>query len=111
MGAFSPGIRAKFRCTACGGLLVKRTSSLTHPHLRHDTYVCDNPICSACYSGITELTGIASPSGMPNARPVELPPTPAYPRNLALKVYQQAKSGPQCSLDLPEPEFDATTDR
>ena len=66
MAAFSPGRKVVFSCEACGSRLVKRTSWLNHPFLRNDIYVCDNPTCGASYSGHTELTGIASPSGIPN---------------------------------------------
>ena len=65
MGAFSGTKRVVFTCEACGGVLIKRTSYLSHQHLRHDTYVCDNPVCSASYTGHTELTGIASPAACP----------------------------------------------
>lgn len=98
MGAFSSTKRVVFRCEACGGVLIKRTSYLTHPHLRHDTYVCDNPVCAASYTGHTELTGIASPSGMPNARPSELPETPAYARHVALRAYREANADQQPDL-------------
>ena len=98
MSAFSQRKRVVFSCEACGGVLIKRTSCLSHKHLRHDTYVCDNPVCSASYTGHTELTGIASPSGMPHARPSDLPPSPAYARNLALRAYRQAQADPQLDL-------------
>lgn len=98
MGAFSQRKRVVFRCEACNGVLIKRTSYLTHPHLRHDTYVCDNPVCSASYTGHTELTAIASPSGMPNARPSDLPEAPAYARHLAMKAYREAQADQQLDL-------------
>jgi predicted RNA-binding Zn-ribbon protein involved in translation (DUF1610 family) len=107
MGAFSGTKRVVFTCEACGGVLIKRTSYLSHQHLRHDTYVCDNPVCSASYTGHTELTGIASPSGMPNARQSELPEAPAYARNLALKAYRNAQAERQLDLLDSQP---ATTD-
>lgn len=98
MGAFSQRKRVVFSCEACGGVLIKRTSYLSHQHLRHDTYVCDNPVCAASYTGHTELTGIASPSGMPSARPSDLPEAPAYARNLALKAYREANADEQLDL-------------
>lgn len=98
MGAFSARKRVVFRCEACSCALIKRTSYLSHQHLRHDTYVCDNPVCSASYTGHTELTAIASPSGMPNARPSELPAAPAYARNIALKAYRDGQEDQQLDL-------------
>lgn len=87
-----------FRCEACESSLIKRTSVLTHRYLRQDTYVCENPVCGATYSGHSELTGIASPSGMPSAH-VELPPTSAYQRALALRAFRESK--PDQKIDLP----------
>lgn len=92
--------RVVFSCEACGSRLVKRTSCLSHKFLRHDTYVCDNPVCAASYSGHTELTGIASPSGVPGAGPSELPATPAYERARALEVYRQQMQDTQMALQL-----------
>lgn len=63
-----------FRCEACSARLIKRTSFLAHKFLRHDSYVCENPMCGATYTGHSELTGIASPSGVPTSHS-ELPPT------------------------------------
>ncbi|KTF40682.1 ogr/Delta-like zinc finger family protein [Xanthomonas translucens] len=99
MSAFSTRKRVVFTCPACGeGVLIKRTSYLTHPLLRHDTYVCDNPLCSASYTGHSELTAIASPSGMPNARPTDLPEAPAFARAIALKAYRDALGDRQLDL-------------
>ena len=100
MQASPPTRRVVFACEACGSRLVKRTSYLTHKFLRHDTYVCDNPVCAAAYSGHTELTGIASPTGMPNAAPCGLPPTPAYERAKAQEVYRQQMQDAQMDLAL-----------
>ncbi|WP_342749450.1 ogr/Delta-like zinc finger family protein [Xanthomonas pisi] len=67
------------RCEACSARLIKRTSVLAHKFLRHDSYLCENPKCGATYTGHSELTGIASPSGVPTSHS-DLPPTPAYKR-------------------------------
>lgn len=74
--------RATFSCEACDTPLLKRTSRLQHRHLRSDVWVCQNPLCGATYAGISELTSIASPSGIPDAPACELPPTPGYTRAL-----------------------------
>jgi len=74
--------RATFCCEACDTALIKRTSRLQHRHLRSDVWVCPNPLCGASYAGISELTSIASPSGIPDAPSCDLPPTPAYQRAL-----------------------------
>jgi hypothetical protein len=87
MAAFSSRRKVVFSCPFCRAPLIKRTSYLSHTFLRHDTFVCDNPVCGAAFSGHTELTHIASPSGMPEAPPCELPPTPAFLRNKALDAY------------------------
>ncbi|MBB6259345.1 ogr/Delta-like zinc finger family protein [Xanthomonas campestris pv. campestris] len=105
MSAFSTRKKVVFSCEACGSPLVKRTSFLSHRYLRHDTYVCDNPVCGASYTGHTELTHVASPSGMPNAHS-DLPPTPAYTRAMALRVYQAAANERQLEL-LPETDLAA----
>lgn len=102
MVALTSARKVVFSCEACGTRLIKRTSYLTHPFLRHDTYVCDNPVCGASYSGHTELTGIASPSGMPDAPVTNLPPTPAYERAQALAVYRASQQDRQ--LDLLGPD-------
>lgn len=86
-----------FRCEACGGPLIKRTSYLAHQFLRHDSYVCENPMCGATYTGHSELTGIASPSGIPSAAS-ELPPTPSYERARALQAYREAAGDRQLDL-------------
>lgn len=87
--------KAIFTCEVCHSRLIKRTSALLHPHLRHDLYICSNPLCSASYSGHTELTGIASPSGVPNAPASDLPPTPAYERAVAERTLREALNGIQ----------------
>ncbi|MBH1633677.1 hypothetical protein I5U65_00570 [Stenotrophomonas maltophilia] len=78
----STSSRATFSCEACDTPLLKRTSRLQHRHLRSDVWVCQNPLCGATYTGNSELTSIASPSGMPDAPASELPPTPGYTRAL-----------------------------
>jgi hypothetical protein len=98
MAAFPPRRKVVFSCPACRAPLIKRTSYLTHQYLRHDTFVCENPVCGATYSGHTELTGIASPSGMPDATPCDLPPTPGYQRAKALEVYRQSRDDGQLDL-------------
>ena len=102
MGNFSARRKVVFSCEACGSPLIKRTSYLSHRFLRHDTYCCDNPVCGATYSGHTELTGIASPTGVPDAPPSDLPPTPAYLRAIATDAYRQAAQQRQMELlDVP----------
>ncbi|MBV6864064.1 MULTISPECIES: ogr/Delta-like zinc finger family protein [Xanthomonas] len=86
-----------FRCEACSARLIKRTSVLAHKFLRHDSYVCENPMCGATYTGHSELTGIASPSGVPTAHS-ELPPTPAYQRAQALQAYRESLGDRQLDL-------------
>lgn len=90
--------KAAFHCPSCSHVLVKRTSFLAHPHLRHDVYVCSNPLCSASFSGHSELTGIASPSGLPHAPASDLPPTPAYQRALAERAIRE--SSERYQLDI-----------
>jgi len=109
MGTFSTGRKVVFSCEACGARLIKRTSYLSHRFLRHDTYTCDNPVCGATYSGHTELTGIASPTGMPNAPASELPPTPAFQRTRALEEYRKAMQDQQLELLPVGDAFSATT--
>ncbi|OOW80447.1 hypothetical protein Xvtw_03095 [Xanthomonas campestris pv. vitiswoodrowii] len=86
-----------FRCEACSARLIKRTSVLAHKFLRHDSYVCENPMCGATYTGHSELTGIASPSDVPTAHS-ELPPTPAYQRAQALQAYRESLGDRQLDL-------------
>lgn len=92
------GHRVVFSCEACGHALKKRTSSLEHRFLRKDIYVCENPVCGASYSGHSELTGIASPSGVPDAIASELPPTPAFVRNQAYQAWRQNNGDTQLDL-------------
>ncbi len=82
MSASTISSRATFSCEACDTALLKRTSRLQHRHLRSDVWVCPNPLCGASYTGNSELTSIASPSGIPDAPASELPPTPGYTRAL-----------------------------
>ncbi|MCL1560846.1 MULTISPECIES: ogr/Delta-like zinc finger family protein [Xanthomonas] len=97
MSAALPRRKAVFICEGCGSSLHKRSSYLTHRFLRNDVYVCDNPVCGASYTGHTELTGLCSPSGIPNAHS-DLPPTPGYLRALALKAYRDAANAAQMDL-------------
>ncbi|MEE9890905.1 MAG: ogr/Delta-like zinc finger family protein [Stenotrophomonas geniculata] len=83
------GQRAVFRCPACNARLVKRTSALQHPFLRTEAYVCPNPMCGATYTGSSELTNLASPSGLPSAPACELPPTPYYQRTMLQTRWKQ----------------------
>ncbi len=92
-----------FRCEACHSPLIKRTSVLQHQFLRQDTYICENPVCGATYTGMSEVTSICSPSGMPSAAS-ELPPSPGYLRSLALQAY--SASGDDRQLDLLSPGLD-----
>lgn len=92
--------RVVFACEACGCALVKRTSYLSHKFLRHDIYACSNPLCGASYSGHSELTGIASPSGEPDAPPSDLPPTPGYLRTQAAQAWRESHGSGQQKLEL-----------
>lgn len=98
MSAHGERRKVIFRCVFCGSPLVKRTSHLSHDHLRHDSFNCTNPICSAAFTGHSELTGVASPSGLPDARPTDLPPTTARAREIALRAHRQQLSGNQPDL-------------
>lgn len=92
------GGRVIFSCETCKSKLIKRTSALVHMFLRNDIYVCENPLCCASYSGHSELTGIASPSGIPTAMPSELKPTPGF---LRAQMHQAWKAGKgDIQLDL-----------
>ncbi|TAA26555.1 ogr/Delta-like zinc finger family protein [Pseudoxanthomonas winnipegensis] len=93
-----PGHRVVFSCEACGHALKKRTSSLEHRFLRKDVYVCENPLCGASYSGHSELTGIASPSGVPEANPSELPPTPGFERAKLQQAWKESRGDSQLDL-------------
>lgn len=92
-----PRRKVVFSCEACDSPLFKRTSYLAHRYLRQDTWVCDNPLCGATYTGHSELTGIASPSGMPSACS-ELPPTPGYLRAAAMRAYRESVGERQLDL-------------
>lgn len=81
------GGRAVFTCPVCSSKLLKRTSWIEHRYLRRDIYCCINPVCNASFSGTSELTHIASPSGMPDCRECDLPPSPLYLRNAALAAH------------------------
>lgn len=76
-----------FTCEFCGHRLVKRTSWLQHQYLRSDVYCCTNPVCNASFIGATELTHIASPSGLAEGRGSGLPEAPSYKRNAALAAH------------------------
>ncbi|WP_313219507.1 ogr/Delta-like zinc finger family protein [Stenotrophomonas sp.] len=92
------GGRVIFSCESCDSRLIKRTSTLVHKYLRNDIYVCDNPLCGASYSGHSELTGIASPSGVPTALPSELPPTPSFLRAQMQLAWKAGKGYIQLDL-------------
>lgn len=89
--------KAVFRCEACGERLVKRTSFLAHRFLRQDAWVCPNPVCGATYTGHSELTAIASPSGMPSAHS-DLPLTANAQRLQFLQAYKQGQDDRQLDL-------------
>jgi len=90
-------LKAVFRCESCHERLVKRTSYLAHQFLRQDAWVCPNPICGATYTGHSELTALASPSGLPTAHS-ELPLTAAAQRNKFLQVYRASQDDRQLDL-------------
>ncbi|WDN32240.1 hypothetical protein LL916_22415 [Xanthomonas oryzae] len=54
-------------------------------------------MCGATYTGHSELTGIASPSGVQTAHS-ELPPTPAFERALALQAFRESVGDRQLDL-------------
>lgn len=89
--------KAVFRCEACNEKLVKRTSFLAHRFLRQDAWVCPNPVCGATYTGHSELTAIASPSGMPSAHS-ELPLTAHAQRVQFLQAYRSDQDDRQLDL-------------
>ncbi|MBD9478535.1 ogr/Delta-like zinc finger family protein [Pseudoxanthomonas sp. PXM02] len=95
------GRRAIFSCAVCTYVLVKRTSYLMHQFLRHDTYVCSNPLCSAAYTGHSELTAIASPSGIPDALGCDLPETERARRARDQAVEDARNQGAQMAMALP----------
>ncbi|PJO54410.1 hypothetical protein CR156_14435 [Stenotrophomonas lactitubi] len=66
--------------------------------MRHDSFNCTNPVCSAAFTGHTELTGVASPSGLPHALPTDLPPSPAYAREIAQRAHRLQLCGSQPDL-------------
>ncbi|MCC7632562.1 hypothetical protein IEN52_00330 [Stenotrophomonas rhizophila] len=66
--------------------------------MRHDSFNCTNPVCSAAFTGHTELTGVASPSGLPHARPSDLPPSPAHAREIAQRAHRMQQNGNQPDL-------------
>lgn len=101
------GRRAVFACRACSYTLIKRTSYLAHQYLRHDTYVCSNPLCSASYTGHSELTHLASPSGIPHAPPCDLPETPWSRRARDQAVEDARYQGAQTAMFLPQATDDA----
>lgn len=92
------GTRVVFHCEACGGALRKRSSFRSHQFLRHDLWQCTNPLCSASYVGFSELTSLASPSGLPDAPPSELPPTPVCLRRMAEAAWRGARADGQQEL-------------
>lgn len=98
MSLHSARRKGVFRCPFCGSPLVKRTSHLSHEHLRHDSYNCTDPMCSAAFTGHSELTGVASPSGLPGARPTDLPPSPAYACEVDQRPHRMHCSGNQPDL-------------
>lgn len=97
MSGHGPRGKVAFRCDFCTTALVKRTSHLTHEHPRHDSFICPNPVCAASYTGHTELTGIARPSGLPH-EPPSAPPSPTYAREIAQRACRIQHSGRQLDL-------------
>lgn len=98
MSAFSPQKRTQFRCPFCDTPLVRRTSWLAHIFMRQELYQCDMPVCGASFNGTTELTHIASPTGMPHAPECALPESPHYLRELARRAYKQNAGEAQMDL-------------
>lgn len=99
--------KATFLCPFCRSALYKRTSHLAHQFLRNDVFVCDNPLCSAAFNAHTELTHVASPTGIPHALPCELPDTPHLMRRSMERAYRAEMESRQ--LDLLE-DADNTED-
>lgn len=94
----SPGRRAVFCCEYCGNALIKRTSCLQHKYLRNDVYVCENPLCGASFSGHSELTGVASPSGIPDSIASDLPPTASFLRTQLHQAWKADRGIDQLDL-------------
>lgn len=90
--------KATFLCPFCRSALYKRTSQLAHQFLRNDVFVCDNPLCSASFNAHTELTHLASPSGIPHALPCELPETPHLMRAKLQRAYRAESESRQLNL-------------
>ncbi len=106
----STGRRAVFCCEYCGNALIKRTSCLQHKYLRNDVYVCENPLCGASFSGHSELTGVASPSGIPDSIASDLPPTASFLRTQLHQAWKADRGIDQLDLlDAIEALKDAPT--
>jgi hypothetical protein len=82
------GQRAVFCCPPANAV-GEAHQRVAAPFLRTDAYVCPNPMCGATYTGNSELTSVASPSGLPSAPACELPPTPGYQRTMLQQRWKQ----------------------
>ena len=90
--------KAVFLCPYCSSPLFKRTSFLAHRFLRNDVFVCENPLCSAAFNATTEITHIASPTGIPHAMPCELPDTPHLLRQKIAREHRALAGDRQLDL-------------
>jgi hypothetical protein len=94
-----PAGKHYFLCPFCASRLIKRSSWLVHPLLRSEVYQCDRADCGASFNASAELTHIASTTGLPDAPPSPLPPTPKFLRALAHQAYLARNSRSSLSLE------------
>ncbi|WP_288472305.1 hypothetical protein [uncultured Pseudomonas sp.] len=108
MRLFKRQKKGQFWCCFCGAPLVCRTSWFAHVFLRQQVFQCHFAPCSASFYAHTELTHLASPSGLPNAPACELPPSTSHLNAMARKVYENNKAIHEEQLNLlqEEPEED-----
>lgn len=108
MSLFKKQKKGQFWCCFCGAPLVCRTSWFAHVFLRQQVFQCHFAPCSASFYAHTELTHLASPSGLPNAPACELPPSTSHLNAMARKVYEKNKAIHEEQLNLlqEEPEED-----
>nr|WP_314583861.1 hypothetical protein [uncultured Pseudomonas sp.] len=108
MRLFKKQKKGQFWCCFCGAPLVCRTSWFAHVFLRQQVFQCHFAPCSASFYAHTELTHLASPSGLPNAPACELPPSNSHLTAMAQKVYEnnEAIREEQLNLLQEEPEED-----
>lgn len=74
--------------------------------LRQQVYQCHFAPCSASFYARTELTHLASQSGLPNAPACELPPSTNHLRRMAQKVYENNLAVREEQLNLLQEEHE-----